>query len=1048
MMLSVMVVGAGAAFTDQDKIVNTEAVDVCVALNIINGFEDGSYRPEGNITRAEACKMICIALNGGKVPVLGTNDVPTFTDIDGHWAEAYIEYCVSEGIVAGVGDGKFDPKGNVTGSQFAKMLLIALGYNANHEKFTGSAWDVNVNVKASDKNLYEGIETIEVNAPLTRDNAAQMLWNALQAYIVEYTSTLITNSKGELVAQYVVGDKVVGVDSNGDPHYRTLLGEEYVGDVGYTYLKSYSYDDAKGIWTYNFDADILYFGGNDINPNDKVTATLKSDVDYTDFFGQKIKIVYKTEVNDVIYGIYSYDSEIVAEAATGQVDTKIDVTNNTATVNDESIRFDSVTSVPVYDWNSTAVAYSGGMSAVANDHSAFTFQLVDNNTDGKVDVVLRIPMSVAKILYTGTETVTFGTPIAATQNDKDITIYDDYAKDDWVAQVAGTNAVTCMATYEKMDVQTGTIEGIKTVNGEENYLIDGTWYTNGTPATNLVKLNNNDTIEFVAVGNRFFHTKIAESGLTGKDIVMVVTVGTTAVDTTVGGGDIKAKLLFSDNTTETVGLSKVDGAAATYTADSSASGNSVDAVGHLYTYRIDKDGDYELTKISATNLAGYDKIGTSTTKAYESEKIGGYELADNAIVFALTNGSQGTAAASNKGEVFSGREIKNNYTKTSFGTKQTSGYADALVGTVDGFEYARVAALVSPVNINTGSNYGYIIASWKSMEGSENYRYFTIWTEDGELTVKENSTNDLVKEGLVPGMIMTYDIKDDSGDVMIVKNVSVPQTTTAAITGWTESNGKIQFNESFSNKITSDTVVIYVNSEKMKGAEGGSIVLCNDANGDLPGGKVDNVRYICGADAAYVDLLVVDVENKMQPIPVPLYATATTPAGALSLLTTTDVTNVTVPGSVSVSGDMDVPAGKTVTFSGTATADDHNYVARDEVVNGTTFTASAPAATLTAGSTVTTFGGTLSSVATGISLAGTHDSYAFYNLNLSAYGATGGSTVSFSDRTNTATIAAGTDGLCLMVGNHTGSVTLTIDKDGDPSTTNDVATVKIDFPKW
>ena len=67
-MLSVMVMGAGAAFSDQDKIENTEAVDACSALNIIGGYEDGSYHPERNIKRSEITKMICVALNGGKEP--------------------------------------------------------------------------------------------------------------------------------------------------------------------------------------------------------------------------------------------------------------------------------------------------------------------------------------------------------------------------------------------------------------------------------------------------------------------------------------------------------------------------------------------------------------------------------------------------------------------------------------------------------------------------------------------------------------------------------------------------------------------------------------------------------------------------------------------------------------------------------------------------------------------------------------------------------------------------------------------------------------------
>ena len=92
MMLSVMVVGAGAAFSDQSKIKNTEAVDACTALNIIGGYPDGSFKPEGNITRAEVTKMICVALNGGKDPAtwLPTPPPPSTdvrTNANAAWAE-------------------------------------------------------------------------------------------------------------------------------------------------------------------------------------------------------------------------------------------------------------------------------------------------------------------------------------------------------------------------------------------------------------------------------------------------------------------------------------------------------------------------------------------------------------------------------------------------------------------------------------------------------------------------------------------------------------------------------------------------------------------------------------------------------------------------------------------------------------------------------------------------------------------------------------------------------------------------------------------------
>ena len=72
-MLSVMVLGAGAAFSDQDQIENTEAVNMCSALNIIGGYEDGTFHPERNIKRSEVTKMICVALNGGQEPNVGTS---------------------------------------------------------------------------------------------------------------------------------------------------------------------------------------------------------------------------------------------------------------------------------------------------------------------------------------------------------------------------------------------------------------------------------------------------------------------------------------------------------------------------------------------------------------------------------------------------------------------------------------------------------------------------------------------------------------------------------------------------------------------------------------------------------------------------------------------------------------------------------------------------------------------------------------------------------------------------------------------------------------
>ena len=82
MMLSVMVVGAGAAnaFTDAENIENATAVDFCSALGIINGYEDGSFKPEGTISRAEMTKLMAIAMTGKEPPVFD-NGKSSFVDV-------------------------------------------------------------------------------------------------------------------------------------------------------------------------------------------------------------------------------------------------------------------------------------------------------------------------------------------------------------------------------------------------------------------------------------------------------------------------------------------------------------------------------------------------------------------------------------------------------------------------------------------------------------------------------------------------------------------------------------------------------------------------------------------------------------------------------------------------------------------------------------------------------------------------------------------------------------------------------------------------------
>ena len=175
MVLGLFGVASATDFKDDAQIENQKAVQTAVALNIINGKDGNTFDPTGIVKRGEMCKMICVALNGGTEPTLGTLATPSFTDIAGHWAEKYVEYCYGLGIVAGNGDGTFAPDATVTGSQAAKMMLVAMNYKADVFGFTGPAWETRVNVEANKAGLYADLGGLNASEALSRDNAAQLI---------------------------------------------------------------------------------------------------------------------------------------------------------------------------------------------------------------------------------------------------------------------------------------------------------------------------------------------------------------------------------------------------------------------------------------------------------------------------------------------------------------------------------------------------------------------------------------------------------------------------------------------------------------------------------------------------------------------------------------------------------------------------------------------------------------------------------------------------------------------------------------------------------
>ena len=256
MSLSLVTIANAADFSDDADISYKEAVDVMSAIGVINGYEDGSFQPDGILTREEAAKLICTMLLGSGADRLGTTS-SSFTDVAAtRWSAPYIEYCNSLGIIAGNGDGTFDPTGELTGHAFAKMLLVALGYDSAREGYTGAGWSIEVAKDAITAGI--DVDGVAMSAEVTREVAAQMAFNTLEATMVEYATagTVVTAPDGTTVV--TSGSNASKVENNanragydGEKDGYQQFCEEYFDDLEKSTSATDKYSRPAVAWEYD-----------------------------------------------------------------------------------------------------------------------------------------------------------------------------------------------------------------------------------------------------------------------------------------------------------------------------------------------------------------------------------------------------------------------------------------------------------------------------------------------------------------------------------------------------------------------------------------------------------------------------------------------------------------------------------------------------------------------------------------------------------------------------------------------------------------------------
>ena len=844
---------AGAAFTDQADIkVKSDVVDTLVSLGVIEGFEDGSFQPNGTVTRAQMAKMIYVLRTGNSDASAYNDDKTSFTDIGSHWARGYIKYCQSLGIIAGKSSTIFAPNANVTAQEAAKMLLVTLGYDAQKAGLTGAGWASKTNALADEAGLLEDVNT-SFTAACPRQYAAQLIYNAIDAVTVAWRDDAYTKYNYNGSENKTVGEKYMGLNKT----------------VGI--LNDVTKDTDKNTYSLNVTVNPTESTGKKLDAFTKVTK------DYSALKYQKVKVLYKDKDN--VFGVYSMtdDNTVVSNVMDNvkldsnklKIDgTKYSIasgsivyvdgaqvyrkaagtgTNNALVAADFSTTKNTTftTAATIDEW---VAAHSEG----DNIGKASSVQAISNTDSSKINILKVTTYSVEKVTYVGTDYINAG----GARKDDAYNYPSDLKKDDYVVISKAGNYADDKGLITKAETVEGKVTGTK---GSDKVLTNDTWYTADYKANTTTVIDNwpssNATVKLVLVNGfvQFVDTVTAGTA----DMVMVIETGSASGL----GGNKVADVMFADGSRKTVELDS----ASEYGYNGTA---VVLGTPKLATYEVSK-GKYTLKAVDETNNKrnGYDIYATATNKTVDGN------VADATVKTASTSNTQKLFFKSDAVvfvkyktddyKVVTGKDVAN-WNSTAL----TS--VEALGELTSGNAYAQVAVITMTSKIpgSSDSTYAYALDDpyEQTIDGTK-YTFIKAWNGTEEVTFKSEDLN----TGITKRTAFEYSTNSD-GTVDLTKLVGKTSATAyyakTQITSYDEGTGSITFldtnaDKSRKNKIKAgETTILYVNSDDKVGVGAFDIEVAEDVNAD--GNKEDNVIVYSESTEDYINLIVVDVNNEMK----------------------------------------------------------------------------------------------------------------------------------------------------------------------------------------
>lgn len=668
MVLSSMSFAFAAKFDDIADSDYAKAIETLTALGVVTGYEDGTYKPEKVVTRAEMAKLLVETLGYGDL-VAGSKS--NFSDTQGHWADAWIALAAGKGLVVGTGDGKFTPDRTVSYDEVLTMLVRGLGYTDNCNEIKGT-WPSNFKVKAAELGITKNVKMAANGAD--RGGVAQAIYNALEATLV----TVDTDGNVVKIVDTVDGDK-------SDRILLSRLADKKVIEVAPEML----------------DKSSKKYVGDKVDVAPYMYQQLVTYVNYTDKDADKYEVVYIRKSNSVVLegtvsDLLNKDGDSVTD------DAKVIAAKEKATIVVEDAKEKEYDMVIKAD-KSLRAFYNGEEEILKvedfekylydNSAAKITVIVEDANDNGKADdgespiaaVVEKATIGVqASVAYQGKLKIAGvkGSITLPENNDKvdldNVTVVgavdslDDIKADDVVVAYESISG-----DVVKLAVSRSTVEGkVTKTNGDADVVyIDGTKYEVSEVKNSIgakVIEAGDEGIFYLDDAGKVFAVDTDGAELTDYAVVVDKANGEADTSFTSSYGVKKypqIKLLTENGNTTTykvlVSFDEKDldekaalgnGDLISFTDPAIIIDSSVKA-GVLIKYSVDEDGyidEVEVVPASQTEKIDTDKIDDVTTEdtvAFFETSEGKYE------VVKLSSVSDGTATVSyyssgvNKGKI-------------------------------------------------------------------------------------------------------------------------------------------------------------------------------------------------------------------------------------------------------------------------------------------------------------------------------------------------------------------------------------------------------------